>query len=96
LIGGKVYILKNFILICKTTSKLLSCLSPDKKKVCISLLKNAIENTPDEGKIEVNGQCKDNEIRIDVHDYGVGITSQNQKMIFGGFFHTRGYGYLPR
>ena len=62
---------------------------PRQKNVCIVLLKNAIENTPDEGKIEVNGQCKDNEIRIDVHDYGVGITSQNQKMIFGGFFHTQ-------
>ena len=24
------------------------------KNVCIGLLKNAIENTPDEGKIEVN------------------------------------------
>jgi signal transduction histidine kinase len=23
-------------------------------------------------------------------DYGVGITPENQKMIFGGFFHTQG------
>jgi len=59
------------------------------KKVFLGLLKNAIENTPDEGKIEVTIQSEDNEIRIDIHDYGVGITSQNQKMIFGGFFHTQ-------
>jgi len=59
------------------------------KKVFIGLLKNAIENTPDEGKIEVTIQSEDNEIRIDIHDYGVGITPQNQKMIFGGFFHTQ-------
>jgi len=59
------------------------------KKICIGLLKNATENTPDEGKIEVTIQSEDNEIRIDIHDYGVGITSQNQKMIFGGFFHTQ-------
>jgi len=59
------------------------------KKICIGLFKNAIENTPDEGKIEATIQPEDNEIRIDIHDYGVGITSQNQKMIFGGFFHTQ-------
>jgi signal transduction histidine kinase len=59
------------------------------KKVFLGLLKNAIENTPDEGKIEVTIQSKDNEIRIDVHDHGVGITPQNQKLIFGGFFHTQ-------
>ena len=59
------------------------------KKVFLGLLKNAIENTPDEGKIEIIIQSEDNKIRIDIHDYGVGITLQNQKMIFGGFFHTQ-------
>jgi signal transduction histidine kinase len=59
------------------------------KKVLLGLLKNAIENTPDEGKIEIAIQSEDSKIRIDIHDYGVGITSQNQKMIFGGFFHTQ-------
>ena len=59
------------------------------KKVFLGLLKNAIENTPDEGKIEIIIQSEDNKIRIDIYDYGVGITSQNQKMIFGGFFHTQ-------
>ena len=59
------------------------------KKVFLGLLKNAIENTPDEGKIEVAIQSEDNKIRIDINDYGVGITPQNQKMIFGGFFHTQ-------
>ena len=59
------------------------------KKVFLGLLKNATENTPDEGKMEVTIQSADNEIRADIHDYGVGITPQNQKMIFGGFFHTQ-------
>jgi signal transduction histidine kinase len=69
---------------------------PIQKKVCIGLLKNTIENTPDEGKIEVTIKSEDNKIRMDIHGHGIGITSQNQKMIFGGFFHTQGYGYLPR
>ena len=55
----------------------------------MGLLKNAIENTPDEGDIEVRATATGNQIRIDVQDYGVGITSENRQMIFGGFFHTQ-------
>jgi len=59
------------------------------QKVCEGLLKNAIESTPDEGKIVLTARKEDGEIQIMFHDYGVGITSQNQRMIFGGFFHTQ-------
>ena len=58
-------------------------------KLCIGILKNAIENTPDEGVIEVIARSEDDEITIVFQDYGVGITPQNQKLIFGGFFHTQ-------
>jgi DNA-binding response OmpR family regulator len=58
------------------------------KKTCSGLLKNAIENTPDEGKIEIMAKAVNGEIDVNFHDYGTGITPQNQKMIFGGFFHT--------
>ena len=58
-------------------------------KVCTGLLKNAIENTPDEGTIEVTVEKHDEETRITFTDHGVGITGANQKMIFGGFFHTQ-------
>ena len=59
------------------------------EKVCSGLLKNAIENTPNEGVISIHAKLDDGEIRIDFHDTGIGITPQNQKMIFGGFFHTQ-------
>ncbi len=59
------------------------------KKVCSGLLKNAIENTPDEGDIEINVKSGEDEVQIDFHDYGIGITSENQRMIFGGFIHTQ-------
>ena len=59
------------------------------KKVCGGLLKNAIEKTPGEAKVEVTAKTVNGEICIDFRDYGIGITPQNQKMIFGGFFHTR-------
>ncbi len=58
-------------------------------KVFRGLLKNAIENTPDEGRIEVSAKHTDNDIWIGFRDYGVGITPENQKLIFGGFFHTQ-------
>jgi len=58
-------------------------------KVCTGLLKNAIENTPDEGTIEVTLEKRTDETRITFKDHGVGITGANQKMIFGGFFHTQ-------
>jgi signal transduction histidine kinase len=58
-------------------------------KVCTGLLKNAIENTPDEGTIEVTVEKRADETRITFTDHGVGITAANQRMIFGGFFHTQ-------
>ena len=59
------------------------------RKVFGGLLKNAIENTPDEGKIEVSIRGTDHEICIDFRDYGLGISPQNQNLIFQGFFHTQ-------
>ncbi len=59
------------------------------EQVCAGLLKNAIENTPDEGKIELRAGALPNGIFIAFHDYGVGITAENQKNIFKGFFHTQ-------
>ena len=67
------------------------------KKVFVGLLKNAIENTPNEGKIEVNAGVEGDEVCIYFRDYGVGISPQNQKLIFGGFFHTQDtMGYASR
>ncbi len=59
------------------------------RKVFGGLLKNAIENTPDGGKIDVSIRCTDHEICADFRDYGLGISPQNQKLIFQGFFHTQ-------
>jgi signal transduction histidine kinase len=57
--------------------------------MCEGLLKNAIENTPDEGIVEVSSEMAGDDIRITVTDHGVGITPANQNLIFSGFFHTQ-------
>ena len=59
------------------------------KKVCEGFLKNAIENTPDEGRIEIELKAEDNLAKLYFHDFGMGITPENQKLIFSGFFHTQ-------
>ena len=59
------------------------------QKVIVGLIKNAIENTPDEGKIEISVRKRGRGVELMVHDYGVGITADNQKRIFEGFFTTQ-------
>ncbi|MFH1350633.1 MAG: PAS domain S-box protein [Pseudomonadota bacterium] len=58
-------------------------------KVIDGLIKNAVENTPDEGKIEIIVRKEGEGTEMVVHDYGVGITEENQGRIFEGFFTTR-------
>ena len=61
----------------------------DLQKVVDGLIKNAVENTPDEGKIEVMVRKKDTGAQLVVRDYGVGITEENQERIFEGFYSTQ-------
>jgi signal transduction histidine kinase len=58
-------------------------------KVIDGLIKNAVENTPDEGKIEIAVQKKGEGALLIVRDYGVGIPEDARKRIFEGFFSTR-------
>jgi signal transduction histidine kinase len=53
------------------------------------LLKNAIENTPDEGMIRIQLERKNQQLLLKVQDFGIGITEENQKYIFDGLFHTQ-------
>ena len=58
-------------------------------RVLEGVLRNAIENTPDEGKIEVTTRLDNAHLSIMVRDYGTGITEENQRLVFTGFFHTQ-------
>ena len=58
------------------------------EKVVDGLLRNAIEATPDEGRIEITVHRKGDGGELIVHDYGIGITADNQKRLFEGFFTT--------
>jgi signal transduction histidine kinase len=56
--------------------------------ILAGLLKNAMENTPDEGIIRVILEQKKQWIQIKVMDFGSGITKENQRHLFSGLFHT--------
>ncbi len=53
------------------------------------LLKNAVENTPDEGVIRILLEKKEQRSLLKVQDFGIGITEENQRYIFDGLFHTQ-------
>jgi signal transduction histidine kinase len=59
------------------------------REVLEGLLKNAIENTPDEGMICIMLEQTGKRALVRVQDFGIGITEANQTYIFDGFFTTQ-------
>lgn len=56
------------------------------EKIVEGLVRNAVENTPDEGLIEVTVRSGAQGPELEVKDYGVGITEENQQLIFENYF----------
>ena len=59
------------------------------EEILEGLLKNAIENTPDEGMIRIVVEPKGPKVLLRVQDFGIGITPENQRYIFDGLFPTQ-------
>jgi len=59
------------------------------EKMLFSLVKNAVENTPDGGTVTMSLGTSPAGVEVTVRDTGVGITEESQKQIFGGFYHAR-------
>ncbi len=59
------------------------------KSILGGLIRNAIENTPDRGKIVVRGEKSPDGYVISVQDYGVGIAESERPNIFEGFYPAR-------
>jgi signal transduction histidine kinase len=59
------------------------------EKVVKGLIRNAMENTPDQGRIRVTVDNRGKEIELVVSDDGVGIIPAHQAHIFEGFFPTQ-------
>ncbi|NOX35024.1 MAG: PAS domain S-box protein [Deltaproteobacteria bacterium] len=59
------------------------------RKTVDGLIRNAIESTPDGGKIEILVHQKGKGMQFVVKDHGTGLTREAQKRIFEGFFTTQ-------
>jgi len=58
------------------------------KEMFTGLLKNAVENTPDEGGIRIVLEQKAQWLQLKFMDFGIGITKENRRRLFDGLFHT--------
>ena len=59
------------------------------EKVIDGLVKNAVENTPDEGRVDLLLKNRENGALLVIRDFGVGILPEDRKRIFEGFFSTQ-------
>lgn len=55
------------------------------KQILYNLLSNAVKFTPEHGKIQVESHCDGDLVSISVTDNGVGISADNQSVIFEEF-----------
>jgi light-regulated signal transduction histidine kinase (bacteriophytochrome) len=58
------------------------------QKIVDGLVKNAIENTPDGGRVEIATRATENGTLLEVSDWGVGISEAQQTQIFKGYNST--------
>jgi signal transduction histidine kinase len=57
-------------------------------QVIDNLLTNALKFTPSGGRVEVLGSKRDNIVRLEVRDTGMGISAEDQQHLFERFFRT--------
>lgn len=55
-------------------------------KVVEGLIRNAVENTPDGGRVEVTVRNREEGPEFEVKDFGIGIPEENQRLIFENYF----------
>ena len=55
------------------------------KQVVVNLLANAVKFTPDGGLVRLRAARESGEVRISVHDTGIGIAPEDQERIFQEF-----------
>jgi PAS domain S-box-containing protein len=57
-------------------------------KVVEGLVRNAIENTPDSGEVTISVRNGEIGPELEIRDTGVGISEENQRLIFENYFTT--------
>lgn len=63
------------------------------QQVLLNILTNAIDASPEGKTVEIRAYHKECEIKVEVQDYGEGISSQNLQRVFDPFFTTKPAGH---
>ena len=63
------------------------------QQVCANLILNAIQAMPEGGKLTLRTSIdNENQLKIEIHDTGCGISQENMRKLFTPFFTTKGKG----
>jgi signal transduction histidine kinase len=60
------------------------------KQILLNLLTNAIKFTPEGGTISINADADEKILRITIRDTGIGISTEDQKLVFDEFRQASG------
>jgi len=60
------------------------------KQILLNLLTNAIKFTPEGGTISISAGIDDKTLEIDIQDTGIGISPEDQKLVFEEFRQASG------
>lgn len=60
------------------------------EQVIVNLLSNAIKYSPNAKQVEVEADIKDNELVVQIRDWGIGIPEYDRDRLFTRFFRVRG------
>ncbi len=83
---------KGVVLLPYVSQELMICADMTSVKIVVSaLLKNAVQYTPEGGRIELGAKKTGNNAEITVSDEGIGIDGEQKKKIFKRFFRVDKY-----
>jgi PAS domain S-box-containing protein len=81
---------RNVALVPRLTAVYTDIIDPEiLERTVWTLVKNAIENTPDEGQVTISLLEGPEGLSLIVADHGIGIDRSDQDMVLKGFYHTQ-------
>jgi len=82
---------KNLKIIIKTTPEpsYLNIVPDDFDIILTNLIDNSVKYTEQEGTISINSTITDKEVKLEISDTGIGITTEDLNKIFNEFYRSK-------
>ncbi len=65
------------------------------KHIIYNLLSNAVKYSPDSDRVDFELICQAKQAILNVRDFGIGISAENQKQLFESFYRADNVGSIP-